>query len=51
VAGEGLRHDRDALRRGVLAHRLEEGEARGEDRRLGIDGLVQLLLGAFEDEP
>ena len=49
MTGERLRRDLDAGLQRLLAHRLQEGEARGEDGGLGVDGQVELLGRTLED--
>ena len=51
AGGEGrVRRVDAASSRPALAQRLEVGDRRGEERRLGVLGAVELLLGAFERE-
>src|SRR5438094_936394 len=43
--------DHLAHRLPALAHHVQAGDAHGQDGGLGVDGVVQLLLGSFEAEP
>jgi hypothetical protein len=49
VSGEGLRGNLDPVSARLLPHRLEEGDARRQDRGLGVHREVELLGRPLED--
>ena len=51
AGGEGGLGDVDAELRPALAHGLEVGDRRGEERGLGVLGAVEVVLGALPGEP
>ena len=51
MPGDVAGGDRLAGQEPALAERAEAGHAHGQDRRLGVDGVVQLLGRTLEAEP
>src|SRR5689334_3675624 len=50
MASHFQRHELDTLALGLFTQRLEIGDRCRQDRRLRVDGLVELLGGAVEDQ-